>query len=79
MSEATDLAALADESFRADIVRLRLSDGTRVMVRPSGTEPKIKCYVDAVATEGSAQERRAAASETAARVAKAMDGLLRGL
>lgn len=79
VSEATDLAALPDESSRADIVRLRLSDGTRVMVRPSGTEPKIKCYVDAVATEGSAQERRAVASDTAARVAKAMDGLLRGL
>ena len=79
VTEATDLAALPDEASRADIVRLRLSDGTRVMVRPSGTEPKIKCYVDAVATEGSAQERRAAASETAARVAKAMDGVLRGL
>ena len=32
------------------------------MVRPSGTEPKLKVYIDAAATEGPVAERRAAAS-----------------
>lgn len=32
----------------ADVVRLLLEDDTRVVVRPSGTEPKLKHYLDAV-------------------------------
>jgi phosphomannomutase len=29
-----------------DIIRLMLDDGSRVIVRPSGTEPKLKIYID---------------------------------
>ena len=29
-------------------MRLRLAQGTRVIVRPSGTEPKLKCYLEVV-------------------------------
>jgi len=29
-----------------DIIRLMLDDGSRVIVRPSGTEPKVKIYID---------------------------------
>jgi phosphomannomutase len=32
-----------------DAIQLDLSDGRRVIVRPSGTEPKLKCYLLAVA------------------------------
>ena len=32
----------------AGLLRLMLSDGTRLQVRPSGTEPKIKLYGEAV-------------------------------
>ncbi len=31
-----------------DGLRYRLADGARVIVRPSGTEPKIKCYLEVV-------------------------------
>jgi phosphomannomutase len=31
-----------------DAVRFKLTDGRTVIVRPSGTEPKLKCYLQAV-------------------------------
>ncbi len=55
----TEIAGLAVEAFEdlerggdglppTDGVRLRLAEGTRVIVRPSGTEPKLKCYLEVV-------------------------------
>ncbi|MCX6478337.1 MAG: phospho-sugar mutase [Micrococcales bacterium] len=35
-----------------DAIQLDLSDGRRVIVRPSGTEPKLKCYLLAVSDQG---------------------------
>lgn len=46
----------------ANIVRFRMEGGSRVIVRPSGTEPKVKVYLDAASTAGSGAERIAAAS-----------------
>lgn len=45
----------------SDILRIHLEDGSRVIVRPSGTEPKVKVYLDASSTEGTPAERIAAA------------------
>ena len=47
----------------SDVLRIVLEGGGRVMVRPSGTEPKLKVYIDAVGEQGTIDERRAAASE----------------
>ena len=49
-------------SFPAsDILRFWTTDGARVIVRPSGTEPKVKVYIDSSSTEGTGPERQAAA------------------
>jgi phosphomannomutase len=37
---------------RTDMVGLEMDDGTRVQLRPSGTEPKIKLYVEVVEAAG---------------------------
>jgi phosphomannomutase len=62
----TDLAGLAEGAGdvpRADVLIFRLAGG-RVVLRPSGTEPKIKCYIEI--TEAAAGRSLAAAREAAA-------------
>ncbi|TFB67019.1 phospho-sugar mutase [Cryobacterium sp. Hz9] len=56
----------------SDVLRIRLTDGSRVMVRPSGTEPKLKVYIDTRCTVGTLVERRSAAQA-------ALDELDRGM
>lgn len=60
----------------SDLLRLHLEGGGRVIVRPSGTEPKLKCYLDTVATEGTGAERLAAAEATLAALDAGMRELL---
>ncbi|MGL5470514.1 MAG: phospho-sugar mutase [Shewanella sp.] len=54
----------------SDVLTYRLANGARVIVRPSGTEPKIKCYYEVVEpmtaqdTLASAQARAIQAMET---------------
>lgn len=60
----------------SDVLRYDLLDGTRVMVRPSGTEPKLKIYVDVVATDGDLSTRALTASERLSDVVTFMTRLL---
>ena len=36
------------EFFPSDVLIYYLSDSSRIIVRPSGTEPKVKCYYERV-------------------------------
>ncbi|MEY4396607.1 MAG: phosphomannomutase [Actinomycetota bacterium] len=44
----------------ADLIRLTIEGGSRVIVRPSGTEPKLKIYIDAAVTDGENRTARVA-------------------
>lgn len=60
-----DLLDGVDDLPPGDVLRLWLADGSRVIVRPSGTEPKLKLYLDA---RGDSRE------DAAARIAALADG-----
>jgi phosphomannomutase len=48
VQEAEDLTTGSADLPPTDGLRYRLADGARVIVRPSGTEPKIKAYLEVV-------------------------------
>jgi phosphomannomutase len=77
VSGLTDLAAGGGAIPRADVLIFRLAGG-RVVLRPSGTEPKIKCYIEI--TEPVAgrtlAEARAAAGGRLAPLRAALEALL---
>ncbi|MBQ6550909.1 MAG: phospho-sugar mutase [Lachnospiraceae bacterium] len=50
---------------KADVVKFYLTDGTSLVIRPSGTEPKVKLYI---AVKG--KDREATAPKTAALIAE---------
>ena len=43
---------------KEDILRYYLNDGTRVIARPSGTEPKVKVYIDTEGTTSAEAQSR---------------------
>jgi phosphomannomutase len=48
VTEVEDLATGSADLPPTDGLRYRLAENSRVVVRPSGTEPKIKCYLEVV-------------------------------
>lgn len=65
-----DLLSGSNELPPTDGLRFDLSDGRRVIVRPSGTEPKLKCYLQAVANN------KKNAAEKLSNLREAMQALL---
>ena len=59
-----------------DILRFWMNGGARIIVRPSGTEPKVKVYIDASCETGSVDERRAAAATEVAALEAGMRALI---
>ena len=56
VSGATDYTADGTGLPHADVLEYRLENGAKLMVRPSGTEPKIKVYLSAVADSAEAAD-----------------------
>ena len=52
-STMTDLAKGSNGLPPTDGLRFDLEDGSRVIIRPSGTEPKLKCYLQVVGQSSS--------------------------
>jgi phosphomannomutase len=73
VSRVDDLLDGVDELPPGDVLRLWLEDGSRVIVRPSGTEPKLKAYLD-VRGE-SAEDARGRIGSLAAAVRELLDSL----
>jgi phosphomannomutase len=77
VTEATDLSAGRADLPPADLLVFRLGSD-RVMLRPSGTEPKLKCYVEVVEPvgEGGLEAARGRAEQRMAELLQALKGLL---
>jgi len=68
-----DLLEGSDGVPPADVLRYTLADGSRLIVRPSGTEPKLKLYLDA--RGDSADDAKGRIAELAAGVRGLLDQL----
>ena len=58
-----------------DGLRFLLEDGTRIIVRPSGTEPKLKVYLEAIVPLSGPRELASAREEAARRLAAVRAGM----
>jgi phosphomannomutase len=78
VSRVDDLALGSDALPPTDGLRYYLEDDSRIIVRPSGTEPKLKVYLEVVEPVASAEtlrESRATAASRLGDIKAAMEGL----
>jgi phosphomannomutase len=68
VEQAEDLSQGVDGLPPTDGLRYRLAERGRVVVRPSGTEPKIKCYLEVVEPVAPDEPVAAARARSAARL-----------
>lgn len=72
VARSQDLLLPGAAEVPANVLRYDLADGSRVMIRPSGTEPKLKVYIDTFSDEGGLAQRREDAESTLVRVEAAV-------
>ncbi|QDE36639.1 phospho-sugar mutase [Microbacterium foliorum] len=68
IASAEDLLHADEGRPSGDVLRYRLADGSRIIVRPSGTEPKLKVYIDATADSAERASATVGELEAAVRV-----------
>ncbi|QYJ04347.1 phospho-sugar mutase [Nocardioides panacisoli] len=73
VASAEDLREGTDTLPSTDGLRYVLDDGARIIVRPSGTEPKLKCYLEVVVPVTTGVD--AARADAAARLAALREGM----
>lgn len=71
-----DFAEGVGEFAPSDILRINLVGGSRLIVRPSGTEPKLKAYIDAAVLDGEPASRRSAAQRVVDELERAVRELI---
>ncbi|MFB4313429.1 phospho-sugar mutase [Actinomadura sp. 21ATH] len=78
VESAEDLAEGVDGLPPTDGLRFRLAPSARIVVRPSGTEPKLKCYLEVVRAvpDGDVAPARAAAERDLEALRNALSALL---
>ena len=65
-----DLSKGSEQLPPTEGLRYFLQDRSRVIVRPSGTEPKLKVYLEAIVTVEASSDLVAARTEAASRLAR---------
>jgi phosphomannomutase len=76
VSRADDLAKGSDALPPTDGLRYYLDDDSRIIVRPSGTEPKLKVYLEVIEpVSADLAKARKVAAERLAAIRTAMEGL----
>jgi phosphomannomutase len=77
VESAEDLAEGVDGLPPTDGLRYRLSGNARVVIRPSGTEPKLKCYMEVVVpVTATPADARAQAADALAAIERALAAAL---
>ena len=59
IAETLDYAGGLNGLPPSDVLRFALADGSSIVVRPSGTEPKVKVYISAAAPDAEEAQRKA--------------------
>ena len=75
----TDLAHSINGLPATDGVKFWLGDNARILIRPSGTEPKIKCYIEVIEEVIKTGELSAAKKEADSKVAALRQALTKVL
>lgn len=73
VDEVNDLARADSGLPPSDVLIFRLAEGRRVIMRPSGTEPKLKSYYEVRVVVGAGEELAAARARGAAELAALRD------
>lgn len=75
LTQFDDLEAPKDGLPPTNGVRMFLEGGTRIIIRPSGTEPKIKCYIEVI-SHGSVSEAKHSANQVMNTIESTLRNLL---